>query len=184
MLAGKGSVYALTLAAILCLVEPAFCPAQTDVPSQDAVLPGTPLRGPGQEETTRNDTASCLEPPPLLRWQDYEGPFQKVAGAFAGNLELKSAHPPHYKPGTVLVLTRGERQVHFVRSGYIRSDLIPCRCLRRRFGSGIKPGPAFEQGPEGYGKRFGADFAGQTTWGGSRISPIRQSLRKIPDTAA
>src|SRR6267143_789207 len=56
----------------------------------------------GKEEATKSPTAECVEPPPMVRWQDYDGPLKKTVGAFAGRLERKSAHPPHYKPGAVL----------------------------------------------------------------------------------
>src|SRR5713226_6478678 len=55
-----------------------------------------------QEEATKSPTAECVEPPPMVRWQDYDGPLKKTVGAFAGRLERKAAHTPHYKPGAVL----------------------------------------------------------------------------------
>ena len=121
-------------------------------------------RIPLQEETTKNVAAPCLEPPPLLRWQDYHGPFQKVVGAFAGKLELKSVHPPHYKPGTVLCSLEAERQVHL----FVRDTFDPISFFEAAFNAGLDQAsnrdPTFGQGAEGYGRRFGADFAGQTTW--------------------
>ncbi len=46
--------------------------------------------------------ASCIQPPPVVRWQDYQGPFAKVVGAFGRKLERKLAVSPHYKPGAKL----------------------------------------------------------------------------------
>lgn len=176
------------LAAVLCLVVPAFCPAQmTDsfefspralgaegIVNVDEVAlqekrvdapPGVALPGSvRQEENTKSAAAPCLEPPPLLRWQDYQGPFQKVVGVFAGKLELKSAHPPHYKPGTVLCSL--EVKDKFIL--FVRDTFDPVSFLAAAFSAGSDQAknrdPTFGQGPEGYGKRFGADFAGQTTW--------------------
>jgi hypothetical protein len=109
-------------------------------------------------------SAPCLEPPPLLRWQDYRGPFQKMAGIFAAKLELKSAHPPHYKPGTVLCSL--EVKDKFVL--FVRDTFDPVSFLAAAFNAGLDQAsdrdPAFGQGSVGYGRRFGADFAGQTTW--------------------
>lgn len=34
-----------------------------------------------EEQTVRNVEVPCLEPPPLIRWEDYEGPLQKVVGS-------------------------------------------------------------------------------------------------------
>ena len=41
-------------------------------------------------------------PPPLLRWQDYNGPFERLVGVFGRNRNVLQVHPPHYKPGAVL----------------------------------------------------------------------------------
>ena len=139
--------------------------ALPDSTSQDAVLRGAPLPGSTRHEgTTKNAAAPCLEPPPLLRWQDYQGPFQKVVGVFAGKLELKSAHPPHYKPGTVLCSLEVKDKFML----FVRDTFDPISFLAAAFEAGwdqaANRDPTFGQGPEGYGKRFGADFAGQTTW--------------------
>ncbi len=169
----------LTLAALLCLIVPAFCSAQAadllerspgvlalpDPASQDSVLDDAPLQGSARwEETTKSGTAPCVSPPPLLRWQDYQGPFQKAVGLFAGKLELKAAHPPHYKSGTVLCSL--EVKDKFVL--FVRDTFDPISFLEAGFNAGLDQGsdrdPTFGQGAEGYGKRFGADFAGQTTW--------------------
>jgi hypothetical protein len=163
--------YSSTLAAFLCLIVPAFCSAQaTDRPALglDSPEPATAVAGdaPGsvrQEETTKNGTAPCVSPPPLLRWQDYQGPFQKTVGLFAGKLELKAAHPPHYKSGTVLCsLEMKDKFMLFVRDSF-----DPVSFLEAGFDAGLDQAsnrdPTFGQGAEGYAKRFGADFAGQTT---------------------
>jgi hypothetical protein len=173
MRAGKPLVQdTLTPVGLLCLILPAFCPAQAtdrvalpDATSRDVVLPGAPLPGPApQEETTKNAALPCLEPPPLLRWQDYEGPFQKAVGIFAGKLELKSAHPPHYKAGTVLCSLEVKDKFML----FARDTLEPVSFLAAAFNAGLDQAsnrdPTFRQGAGGYAKRFGADFAGQTTW--------------------
>jgi hypothetical protein len=139
--------------------------ALPDTTSQDSVLSGAPLpRTAGQEETTKNAATPCLEPPPLLRWQDYQGPFQKVVGAFARKLELKSAHPPHYKPGTVLCSLEVKDKFML----FVRDTFDPISFFEAAFNAGLDQAsnrdPTFGQGAEGYGRRFGADFAGQTTW--------------------
>ncbi|MGD1091072.1 MAG: hypothetical protein ABSB35_03660 [Bryobacteraceae bacterium] len=96
---------------------------------------------PSQEQTREAKQATRLEPPPLLRWEDYQGPFKELAGTLDRKIERKSAQPPHYKPGVVSFLSAG-------------------------FNAGLDQAatqdPTFGQGAAGYGKRFGADFAGQT----------------------
>jgi hypothetical protein len=154
----------LAPAALLCLIVPAFCRAQS-AHGFDLSAPAEVAR---QEEmpgdATKNAAKPCLEPPPLLRWQDYQGPLQKVVGAFAGKLELKSAHAPHYKPGTVLCSL--EAKDKFVL--FVRDTFDPISFLEAGFAAGLDQAsnrdPTFGQGAGGYGKRFGADFAGQTTW--------------------
>jgi len=139
--------------------------ALPDATSRDVVLPTTPLPGsPSQEESTKNAAAPCLEPAPLLRWQDYQGPFQKVVGAFARKLELKAAHPPRYLPGTVLCsLDVKDKFILFVHD-----TIDPISFLSAAFNAGLDQASnrdrTFGQGAEGYGRRFAADFAGQTTW--------------------
>jgi hypothetical protein len=88
--------------------------------AQSGLLPGAPLPGSAwQQESTKNAVAPCLEPPPLLRWEDYQGPLQKVVGAFAHKLELKAAHPPHYIAGTVLCsLDVKDKFILFVRDTF------------------------------------------------------------------
>ena len=117
---------------------------------------------PPQEETRQNVAAPCLEPPPLVRWQDYQGPLQKVVGTFARKLERKSAHPPHYKPGTVLCSL--EVKDKFIL--FVQDTFDPVSFLSAGFNASLDQAanqdPTFGQGATGYGKRFGADFAGQT----------------------
>jgi len=156
--------YALPLASLLCLLAPELCPAQTAAPETVAADVAPPPSAPAQEQTTKNSAAGCLQPPPMVRWQDYQGPFQKLVGAFAGKLEIKSAHPPHYKPGTVLCSLEVKDKFFL----FVRDTFDPISFLGAGFDAALDQAsnrdPGFGQGAEGYGKRFGADFAGQTTW--------------------
>lgn len=128
--------------------------------SRTAVLPGSM----SQEPTKKKDTSSCLEPPPLLRREDYHGPFQKLVGAFAQKLELKSVHPPRYKPATVLC----SLEVKDKFTLFVRDTFDPISILGAGFNAALdqasKRDHTFGLGADGYGRRFGADFAGQTTW--------------------
>jgi hypothetical protein len=83
---------------------------------------------------------------------------------FAGKLELKSAHPPHYKPGTVLCsLEVKDKFVLFVRDTVNPVSFLSA-AVAASSDQASNRDPAFGQGSAGYGKRFGADFASQTTW--------------------
>ena len=140
----SGFLLALVLGGLVRAQEPA-----------DALVPE-------QERTTRNASAPCLEPTPLVRWADYQGPYQKVVGTFARKLERKAAHSPHFKPGTVLCSL--EVKDKFVL--FVQDTLDPVSFLFAGFKAGLNQAanqdPTFGQGAAGYGKRFGAEFAGQT----------------------
>jgi hypothetical protein len=117
-----------------------------------------------QEQTIKNVAAPCLEPPPLIRWEDYQGPLQKVVGTFARKLERKSAHSPHYKPGAVLCSLEVKDKFML----FVRDTFDPVSFLSAGLNAGLDQAanqdPAFGQGAAGYGKRFGANFAGQTAF--------------------
>jgi hypothetical protein len=118
-----------------------------------------------QEQTQKNPVAPCVEPPPVVRWQDYQGKFEKLVGTFARKLERKSVHPPHYKPGAVLCTL--EVKDKFLL--FVQDTLDPVTFLNVGFNAGLDQAqntdPTFGQGAAGYGKRFGATFAGQASGG-------------------
>jgi hypothetical protein len=99
----------------------------------------------------------------MVRWQDYEGPFNKVVGAFGRRLDRTSVHPPHYKPGVLLCsLTTKAKFMLFVED-----SVDPVAFLGAAFNAGIDQAEdtdhSFGQGAAGYGKRFGAEFAGNAS---------------------
>jgi hypothetical protein len=115
-----------------------------------------------QEETQKNATAPCVEPPPLVRLQDYNGPLKKTVGIFARKLELKSVRP-HYKPGAILCSL--ELKDKFVL--FVMDSVDPVSFLDAGFNAGLAHAqdqdPTFGQGAAGYGKRFGASFVDQAS---------------------
>jgi hypothetical protein len=119
----------------------------------------TPLAG---EEAQKNPAAPCVEPPALVRWEDYEGPFTKLVGTFGRKVERKAVHPPHYKPGALLCsLQPGAKLLLFMQH-----TIDPVSVLAAGFNAALDQAanedPSFGQGGRGYAKRFGANFAGQT----------------------
>ena len=105
---------------------------------------------------------SCVQPPPLVGWQDYNGPLAKVVGAFGRKLERKAVHPPHYRPGVKLCsLEPGAKFVLF-----LQDSIDPISVLAAGFNAGLDQAsnkdPTFGQGGSGYARRFAANFAGQT----------------------
>ena len=166
-------------------------PTESESPRLGAAIANLPLiqgkpfadlqSAQGKEEATKSPTAECVEPPPMVRWQDYDGPLKKTVGAFAGRLERKSAHPPHYKPGAVLCSFAPKDK--FIL--FVQDTIDPVTFLGVGFDAGIDQAqnsdPTFGQGAAGYGKRFGADFAGEAS---SRTSRFRRCFPRTRATTA
>jgi len=117
-----------------------------------------------QEETQVNSTAPCFEPPPIVRWQDYNGKFEKSVGIFARKLERKSVPPSRrYEAGKILCTL--EPKDKFLL--FFRNTIDPSTVLSVVFNSGLdqaqNSNPSFHQGAAGYGRRFAANFADQTS---------------------
>jgi len=145
------------LAGRLCLSIILAC--ATPASAQEPTVSGLP-----QEQAVQNKTASCLEPPPMVRWEDYQGPFQKAVGVLGRKLERKSARPPRYKPGAVLCSLEPKDKFDL----FLMDTFEPVSFLAAGFDAGMDQAsnrdPSFGQGAEGYGKRYAADFASQTSW--------------------
>lgn len=130
-----------------------------------STLAQTPPEAPalGQEHTQQPVAPPCIQPAPLVSWQDYQGKFNKVVGIFGRKLERKTVHAPHYKPGVALcTLDLKDKFILFV------TDTIdPVTFLGVGFDAGLDQAqnndPRYGQGAAGYGKRFGANYAGQAT---------------------
>jgi hypothetical protein len=106
---------------------------------------------------------SCIQPAPMVEISDYDGPFKKIVGTFARPLERKSVHPPHFLPGVQLcTLSAKDKFLLFVRS-----SIDPVAFLDAGFNAGLDQAqnndPSYGQGAQGYGRRFGAEVAGQTS---------------------
>jgi hypothetical protein len=143
------------------LVALAWCgPVRAQEPQAP---PQQPAKTPLQEEAQKSAVAPCVEPAPMVRWQDYRGPFAKVVGVFARKLERKSVHVPHYKPGAILCTL--ELKGKFIL--FVNDTLDPVTFLNVAFNAGIEQAqnlePSFGQGAAGYAKRFGAGLAGQAS---------------------
>lgn len=108
-------------------------------------------------------TAPCIQPAPTVSIEDYQGPFRKVVGTFAGRLERRTVSQPRYEPGLMLC-TLSPRD-KFALS--VRDFLDPLTFLSSAFFAGLDQAqntdPSYGQGAQGYGKRFGAELAGDAT---------------------
>ena len=114
-----------------------------------------------QEQTQQNPNAPCIQPPPVVRWQDYQGPFAKVVGAFGRKLERKSAVAPHYKPGAKLCTLEIRDKFRL----FVDDTIDPITFLNAAFNAGLgqaqNSDPSFGQGAAGYGRRFGVNMIDQ-----------------------
>ncbi len=140
------------------LVPLALTPARK---AQPPAAPGTP-----QQEPRQNSANPCIQPAPMVPWEDYQGPFKKVVGAFGQRLERRTVdplHPPNYKPGAVLCVLRPRDK--FVL--FVEDTFDPVTFLTVGFNAGIGQAQntdrSFGQGAAGYGKRFGANFVDQVS---------------------
>jgi hypothetical protein len=129
--------------------------------------PPTPPQAEGaapfQEEAVANLTAPCVQPAPMVRLSDYNGPFKKVVGEFARPLERKTVHQRHYKPEAKLcTLKLKDKFILFVQD-----SVDPVVFLGTAFDAGLAQAQdddhSYGQGAKGYATRYGADFAGGTT---------------------
>jgi hypothetical protein len=125
--------------------------------------PATPERKTSEQEQAKSATGAsgvtCLEPPPMVRWQDYDGPFAKLVGTVAGKLDRTSVHLPNYKPGDVLC-SLGVKDKFIL---FVQDTIDPITVLNVAFNSAVDQAedsePRFGQGMKGYGKRLGANEA-------------------------
>ena len=120
---------------------------------------------PGIEEQTRKNSVSpCLEPLPLVSWDESQGPFQKAVGVLGRTLERKSAPQTHYKPGTLLCSLEPKEKFTL----FLHDAFDPLSFLSAGFYAGLDQAqnrdPTFGQGAQGYGKRYGVSFATQTSF--------------------
>ncbi len=121
-----------------------------------------PAVAPLQEDATKNVAVPCIQPPPMVRIEDYDGPLKKVVGTFARPLERKAVPLPHYTTAKLCTLKLKDKFALFVQD-----SLDPVTFLGTAFDAGLDQAEntdaSFGQGAEGYGRRFGAEFAGQAS---------------------
>jgi hypothetical protein len=146
--------------AIGLLVALACCAAVLAQETPSAQLPGPPAVAGAQ--TPPSAEPPCEQPAPMIRWQDYRGPFAKTVGVFGRKLERRSVHPPHYKPGVKLcTLDAGDKFVLF-----LDDTIDPVTFLSAAFDAGINQAedvdPSYGQGAAGYGRRVGFNLIDQS----------------------
>ena len=151
-------------------IQPLLAPEERalSVESRQAPTPPasqSPPSAPAQE-TAPNLAQPCIQPAPMVRLEDYDGPFRKTLGTFVGRLErttVHQPHTPHFKPEARLcTLLPRDKFVLF-----LQDSVDPGTFLSAGFNAGLDQAqdsdPSYGQGAQGYGRRFGAELAGQAT---------------------
>ena len=133
--------------------------------AQESPTPKPPAQPvPSQEGTLNSAAVPCVQPPPMVRLQDYNGPLQKTVGLFAQPLERKSVHLPQYKPGLKLC-SLDLKDKFFL---FVRGSFDPVTFLVAGFRAGISQAEdhdqPFGQGMAGYSKRFAANYTDQASY--------------------
>ena len=145
-------LWGVVLAAGLIAAIPA-CAQEGPPPNP---VPEAPVELPGQVEV--NPAGPCVEPPPMVRMQDYIGPFHRVIGTFTQKLDRLSVQVPHYRPGVALCSLEIKDKFFL----FLRDSADPETLLAGAFDAGISQAenddPTFGQGAAGYGKRIGAAY--------------------------
>jgi hypothetical protein len=125
--------------------------------------PAAPAQVPGQ--VVLNSSGQCVQPPPMVQLQDYNGPFQKVVGTLTRKLDRQSVHLPHYKQGVVLC-SLGIKDKFFL---FLHDSVDPATFLTAGFNAGISQAKnddaPFGQGGKGYAKRLAASYTDEVQFG-------------------
>jgi hypothetical protein len=116
-----------------------------------------------QPAAQTNVAKPCIEPSPMVRWQDYRGPFRGFETTLVRNLDRPPA-ARRYKPDTVLCsIEVKDKFFNFVRDTY-----DPMLFMNIGFSTLLdqasRRDPVFKYGSEGYAKRFAANFASGASW--------------------
>ncbi|MGH9705344.1 MAG: hypothetical protein ACRD5R_01150 [Candidatus Acidiferrales bacterium] len=138
------------------LAQSVACAQQPPTPQ----LPSAPL----PQQASPNAVPPCIQPAVMLRMADYDGPLQKVVGAFARPLERKVVHPPpRYRSGARLCTLDVKHKFAL----FVQDSFDPVTFLGAGFDAGLDQAqnsdPSYGQGAQGYGRRFGAEVAGQVS---------------------
>ncbi len=144
------------LVAMAGLAQGVACAQQPSTPQ--------PASAPLSQQAPTNVALPCVQPAVMLRMADYDGPLQKVVGTFARPLERRVVHPPpRYRSGERLcTLDVKDKFALFVEDSF-----DPVTFLGAGFDAGLDQAqnsdPSYGQGAQGYGRRFGAELAGQVS---------------------
>lgn len=129
----------------------------------DQSHPPVPARTPQKEKAQLNPAAPCIQPPPMVTWNEYRGPFQKTVGLFARRLERHSVGAAHYKPGVLMCTLRLKDKARLLALDTTDPVTYMSVAFNAALSQAQDSDPTFGQGAEGYGKRFAAAAADQAS---------------------
>jgi hypothetical protein len=99
----------------------------------------------------------------MVRIEDYDGPLKKIVGSFARPLERKAIHPSSFKSGAKLCTLKLKGKFFL----FLQDSFDPITFVSAGFDAGLDQAedsdPHYHQGGEGFGRRYGAEFAGQAS---------------------
>jgi hypothetical protein len=157
--ASNGCVCLVPLGLVLVAALAGNSPVRAQEPPPNPQPPTAPADLPGQ--VVLNSAGQCVQPPPMVQLQDYNGPFQKVIGTFTRKLDRQSVHLPHYKGGLVLCSLQIKDKFFL----FLHDSVDPETFLGAGFDAGISQAKnddaPFGQGGKGYAQRLGASYTDQ-----------------------
>lgn len=107
--------------------------------------------------------AGCLQPTPLVKLSDYEGPFAKTVGLFARRIDNTSVRVPRYVPGRTLCSLSPSGKFRF----WIRDSADPLAIAGSLFDASIDMwndgNTVLAHGAKGYAERAGIQYVAGTT---------------------
>lgn len=136
--------HALTAIALLVAVAGAAAAwGQELPPTRPPAAASSPLQAPiaAGVVVRKNGPQPCIQPAPLVRWQDYQGPFQKTVGAFGRQIGAAIGGPAALQNGSRLVHSKGGGQIQVVPCEHVRSGHF-CGCGLQCWnwtGAGFRP---------------------------------------------
>ena len=131
-----------------------------------------------EEEIQQHVAVPCVEPPPLVRWSDYQGKIGEVGGMFARKLERKSVQMPHYKPRAVLCTLEPKDKLLF----FVHATVDPLTFVDAAYDAGIdqaeRRDPTFGRVPPGIASASAPALPAGQQASSSKTLPTPRCFRK------
>lgn len=125
--------------------------------------PQPPITSPSRTELVNTGKTICLQPLPMVKLQDYKGPFAKTIGILAAPLERKAVGFPNYKPGSILcTLGAKDKFILFLRDSYDPTTFMAAAFNAEQEQAADRD-PSFGQGAAGFSKRFATSYTDEAT---------------------